>query len=88
MAQLVGADRAAVNKAQHDFVSRGWIRMEDKSVLILDCDALARRAGTSSRVCASRRRRPLCASNLKGNGYDTSDGGFRIGTTKGAAHSQ
>ena len=88
MAQLVGADRALVNKAQQDFASRGWIRVEDKSVLIVDRDALARRARTSSTVCAIRRRRPLRATNPKGNAYDPYDRGFRISTTKGAAHSQ
>ena len=85
MAQLVGADRAMVNKALQDFVSRGWIRMDDKSVLIVDRDALACQAGTSSSVCASRRRQPLRATNLKGNGYDPYDRVFRISTTKGAA---
>jgi CRP/FNR family transcriptional regulator, cyclic AMP receptor protein len=61
MAQLVGADRASVNKALQDFVSRGWILVEDKSALIVDPDALARRAKSStlSGAYASRRRRPL-----------------------------
>jgi CRP/FNR family transcriptional regulator, cyclic AMP receptor protein len=64
MAQLVGADRASVNKALQDFVSRGWILVEDKSVLIVDRDALARRARASTRsgAYASRCRRPLRAT--------------------------
>jgi CRP/FNR family transcriptional regulator, cyclic AMP receptor protein len=65
MAQLIGADRASVNKAQQDFVSRGWIRVEDKSVLIVDRDALARRASAGSSASASRRRRPLRATRIR-----------------------
>jgi CRP/FNR family cyclic AMP-dependent transcriptional regulator len=56
MAQLAGTDPASANKAQQDFVSRGWIRVEDKTLLIVDRDALARRASISSRAYPSRRR--------------------------------
>jgi CRP/FNR family cyclic AMP-dependent transcriptional regulator len=61
LGQLVGADRTSVNKALQDFATRGWILLEDKSVLIIDPDALACRAKSSalSGACASRRRRPL-----------------------------
>ena len=64
MAKLVGADRASVNKALQGFMTRGWILVEDKSVLIIDHDALARRASVSGRSgpYASRRRRPLRAT--------------------------
>lgn len=64
IAQLVGTDRVSVNRALQDFVTRGWIRVEDKSVLIIDRDALARRARASTRSgrYASRRRRPLRAT--------------------------
>jgi len=64
MAQLVGADRASVNKALRSFATRGWIRAEGKSALIFDADALARRAAlnSSSGPFPSRRRRPLRAT--------------------------
>ena len=44
IAQLVGASRETVNKALADFASRGWLRLEGKSVVILDQERLARRA--------------------------------------------
>ncbi|HEV2088071.1 MAG TPA: Crp/Fnr family transcriptional regulator [Cryptosporangiaceae bacterium] len=44
LAQLVGASRETVNKALADFASRGWLRTEGKSVVILDPERLARRA--------------------------------------------
>jgi CRP-like cAMP-binding protein len=44
LAQLVGASRETVNKALADFASRGWIRLEPRSVVIMDMDRLARRA--------------------------------------------
>src|SRR5579875_3744479 len=43
LAQLVGASRETVNKALSDFASRGWIRLEGRSVVLLDRDRLARR---------------------------------------------
>jgi CRP/FNR family transcriptional regulator, cyclic AMP receptor protein len=44
IAQLVGASRETVNKALADFAHRGWLRLEGKSVLILEPARLARRA--------------------------------------------
>ncbi|MCX6461581.1 MAG: Crp/Fnr family transcriptional regulator [Actinobacteria bacterium] len=44
LAQLVGASRETVNKALADFVARGWIRLESRSVTITDLDRLQRRA--------------------------------------------
>lgn len=44
LAQLVGASRETVNKALADFSQRGWIRIEQGSVLLLDIDRLDRRA--------------------------------------------
>jgi CRP/FNR family transcriptional regulator, cyclic AMP receptor protein len=61
MAQLVGADRVTVNKALRGFANRGWIVVEGRSVLILDVDALTRRAGDGG-PAPNRRRRPLRAS--------------------------
>jgi CRP/FNR family transcriptional regulator len=44
LAQLVGASRETVNKALSEFAHRGWLRIEGRSVLLLDRDRLARRA--------------------------------------------
>ena len=44
LAQLVGASRETVNKALADFVSRGWLRLEPRSVVLLDVHRLKRRA--------------------------------------------
>lgn len=44
LAQLVGASRETVNKALADFASRGWIRLEPRSVVIMDIDRLGKRA--------------------------------------------
>ncbi|MGH3873602.1 MAG: Crp/Fnr family transcriptional regulator [Pseudonocardiaceae bacterium] len=44
IAQLVGASRETVNKALADFAHRGWLRLEGKSVLILEPERMARRA--------------------------------------------
>jgi CRP/FNR family transcriptional regulator, cyclic AMP receptor protein len=44
LAQLVGASRETVNKALADFASRGWIRLEPRSVIIMEVDRLSRRA--------------------------------------------
>lgn len=45
LAQLVGADRVSVNKALGSFTTRGWISLRGKTVVIINPDALARRAG-------------------------------------------
>ncbi len=44
LAQLVGASRETVNKALADFASRGWLRLEPRSVVIMDIERLSRRA--------------------------------------------
>src|SRR6478752_7073728 len=44
LAQLVGASRETVNKALADFVTRGWLRLEPRSVVIMDIERLSRRA--------------------------------------------
>lgn len=44
LAQLVGASRETVNKALADFASRGWVRLEPRSVVIMDIERLSRRA--------------------------------------------
>src|SRR5699024_5332857 len=41
IAQLVGASRETVNKALATFAHRGWIRLEGKSVVIVDTEHLA-----------------------------------------------
>jgi CRP/FNR family transcriptional regulator len=44
LAQLVGASRETVNKALSEFAHRGWLRIEGRSVLLLDSERLSRRA--------------------------------------------
>lgn len=44
LAQLVGASRETVNKALADFASRGWLRLEPRSVVIMDIERMTRRA--------------------------------------------
>jgi CRP-like cAMP-binding protein len=44
LAQLVGASRETVNKALADFAMRGWLRLEPRSVVLIDLDRLKRRA--------------------------------------------
>ena len=44
LAQLVGASRETVNKALADFTTRGWLRLDGKTVIIMDPERLARRA--------------------------------------------
>jgi CRP-like cAMP-binding protein len=43
LAQLVGASRETVNKALADFAQRGWLRLEARSVMILDYERLLKR---------------------------------------------
>lgn len=44
LAQLVGASRETVNKALADFATRGWIRLEPRSVTLIDVERVRRRA--------------------------------------------
>jgi CRP/FNR family transcriptional regulator len=44
LAQLVGASRETVNKALTEFANRGWLRLEGRSVLLIDRERLARRS--------------------------------------------
>ena len=44
LAQFVGASRETVNKALSEFANRGWLRLEGRSVVLLEKDRLARRA--------------------------------------------
>lgn len=44
LAQLVGASRETVNKALADFTQRGWIEVDQRQVLLVDMERLARRA--------------------------------------------
>ncbi len=44
LAQLVGASRETVNKALADFTQRGWIEVNQRQVLLIDMERLARRA--------------------------------------------
>src|SRR3954447_7035126 len=56
LAQLVGASRETVNKALADFNHRGWLRLEGKSVVILDPERLSRRARRRTRSGAPEPR--------------------------------
>ena len=44
LAQLVGASRETVNKALADFSQRGWIKMEQRQVTLIDINRLEQRA--------------------------------------------
>jgi CRP/FNR family cyclic AMP-dependent transcriptional regulator len=44
LAQYVGASRESVNKVLANYASRGWVRLENKCIVILDDAPLARRA--------------------------------------------
>jgi CRP/FNR family transcriptional regulator, cyclic AMP receptor protein len=44
LAQLVGASRETVNKSLSDFANRSWIRVDGKSVVLLDRERLERRS--------------------------------------------
>ena len=44
LAQLVGASRETVNKALAEFVNRGWMRVEQRSVTIVDLERIQRRS--------------------------------------------
>ena len=44
LAQLVGASRETVNKALADFQNRGWLRLEQRGVDLVDVERLERRA--------------------------------------------
>lgn len=44
LAQLVGASRETVNKALSEFATRGWLRVDNRAVVLLDTDRLSRRA--------------------------------------------
>ncbi len=44
LAQLVGASRETVNKALSEFATRGWLRVDNRAVVLLDTERLARRA--------------------------------------------
>ncbi len=43
LAQLVGASRETVNKSLADFVGRGWLKLDGRSVLITDLERLSKR---------------------------------------------
>ncbi|MGO1181688.1 MAG: Crp/Fnr family transcriptional regulator [Micrococcaceae bacterium] len=45
LAQLVGASRETVNKALAEFVQRGWLRLENRAVVVLDLQRMRQRAG-------------------------------------------
>jgi CRP/FNR family transcriptional regulator, cyclic AMP receptor protein len=42
---MVGCSRQRINQILHDFQSRGWIRLRDRTIVLLRPDSLRRRAG-------------------------------------------
>ncbi len=42
---MVGGSRQSINQILHHFQSRGWIRMEDRTIVVLRPDRLRKRAG-------------------------------------------
>ena len=52
LAQLVGASRETVNKALADFAARGWIRLESRSVILIDPERLDRRSSNTRTIRA------------------------------------
>jgi CRP/FNR family cyclic AMP-dependent transcriptional regulator len=44
LAQLIGTSRETVNKTLREFAARGWVRLDVRSLTILDSERLARRA--------------------------------------------
>ncbi len=44
LGQLVGGTRETVNKTLSEFASRGWLRLENRAVVLLDLPRLAQRA--------------------------------------------
>jgi CRP/FNR family cyclic AMP-dependent transcriptional regulator len=41
LSRLVGASPELIGHALRDFENRGWIRLDDKSVVVIDSQALA-----------------------------------------------
>ena len=44
LAQLIGASRETVNKTLADFQNRGWLRVDQRAVVLVDTERLERRA--------------------------------------------
>src|SRR3954464_14186773 len=68
LAQLVGASRETVNKALSEFANRGWLRLEGRSVLLLDSERRPRRARGGQ-----PRRSPVSASSAASVGPSSLD---------------
>ena len=60
LGQLVGGSRETVNKTLSEFASRGWLRLENRAVVLLDLPRLAQRA----RAAGSSRAAHLCLAQL------------------------
>lgn len=50
LGQLIGASRETVNKILVDFTQRGWIRHDDKTLLITDSERLAHRTSLTQKA--------------------------------------
>jgi CRP/FNR family transcriptional regulator, cyclic AMP receptor protein len=53
LGQLIGASRENIDKALAEFSGRGWIRLADKGVMILDSERLMQRAAELIRFAAA-----------------------------------
>jgi CRP/FNR family transcriptional regulator, cyclic AMP receptor protein len=58
LAQIVGGARQSVNEAVVQFVRRGWLHVEPGRFMILDFEALSRRAGLPAAMMPPRLRHP------------------------------
>jgi len=54
LGQLVGGSRETVNKTLSEFASRGWLRLENRAVVLLDLPRLAQRARAAGSSRAAR----------------------------------
>lgn len=45
LAEMIGVSRQSLNQTLHRFAERGWLRIDGRTIAILDPEALARRAG-------------------------------------------
>lgn len=60
IAQLIGTSRETVCKVLQDFGRRGWVRLDGKTIVIVDGDGLARRSRASSAGDAAAFRPMVC----------------------------
>ena len=57
---MIGTSRETVCKVLQDFGRRGWVRLDGKTIVIVDGDGLARRSRASSAGDAAAFRPMVC----------------------------